>query len=107
MQSDQPAGSLKEELRKIVPQLEEMRKRKSERKNQFFEVSDQIQKISDEINGFAETICTNRNIDETDLSVRKLEELHRQLQILQNEKVNSYFLLPTSLDLATAGWFYL
>ncbi|KAI7727664.1 hypothetical protein M8C21_001120 [Ambrosia artemisiifolia] len=37
-QSDQNIQSLKAELGAILPELEEMRKRKSERKNQFIEV---------------------------------------------------------------------
>ncbi|KAH7537912.1 hypothetical protein FEM48_Zijuj03G0143200 [Ziziphus jujuba var. spinosa] len=84
-QSDQNAGSLKEELRKIVPQLEEMRKRKSDRKNQFLEVLDEIRNISNEIQGTLEYI-SSKTVDETDLSLRKLEELHRQLHTLQTEK---------------------
>ncbi|KAI3700705.1 hypothetical protein L2E82_45342 [Cichorium intybus] len=47
--SDQNSGSLKAELRAIIPELEEMKKRKSERKNQFLEVLEQIQKLKLEI----------------------------------------------------------
>lgn len=89
-QSDQNAGSLKEELRKIVPQLEEMRKRKSDRKNQFLEVLDEIRNISNEIQGTLEYI-SSKTVDETDLSLRKLEELHRQLHTLQTEKVELFY----------------
>lgn len=85
-QSDQNVGSLKEELRKILPQLEEMRKRKSDRKNQFLEVVDEIRNISNEIQGTMECI-SSKTVDEADLSLRKLEELHRQLHALQKEKV--------------------
>ncbi|QCE07558.1 65-kDa microtubule-associated protein 3-like [Vigna unguiculata] len=83
-QTDQNVGSLKEEHARILPQLEEMQKRKSERRNQFIEVQEQIQSISIEIHGPREYIPAV--IDETDLSVRKLEELHRQLHALQIEK---------------------
>ncbi|XP_047151983.1 65-kDa microtubule-associated protein 3 [Vigna umbellata] len=83
-QTDQNVGSLKEEHARILPQLEEMQKRKSERRNQFIEVQEQIQSISIEIHGPREYISAV--IDETDLSVRKLEELHRQLHALQIEK---------------------
>lgn len=82
-QADQNAGSLKEELQRILPQLDEMRKRKLERRNQFHEVLEEIQKISNEIYGSAAHVF----IDEADLSLRKLEELHRQLHALQTEKV--------------------
>ncbi|KAI7751580.1 hypothetical protein M8C21_004146 [Ambrosia artemisiifolia] len=81
-QSDQNMKSLKAELRAILPELEEMRKRKSERKNQFIEVLEQIQKIQMEI--YATSVKTV--LDETDLSSRKLEELHVQLQALEKEK---------------------
>ncbi|KAF3433106.1 hypothetical protein FNV43_RR24208 [Rhamnella rubrinervis] len=84
-QSDQNTGSLKEELRKILPQVEEMRKRKSDRKNQFLEVVDEIRNISNEIQGTMECI-SSKTVDEADLSLRKLEELHRQLHALQKEK---------------------
>ncbi|PRQ59888.1 putative microtubule-associated protein, MAP65/Ase1/PRC1 [Rosa chinensis] len=85
-QSDQNAGSLKEELSKIIPQLEEMQKRKIERKNQFLEVVEEIQIISSEINGSTSCISSKIVVDETDLSLRRLEELHRQLHALQTEK---------------------
>ncbi|XP_076889542.1 65-kDa microtubule-associated protein 3-like [Bidens hawaiensis] len=81
-QSDQKTKSLKAELRAILPELEEMRKRKSERKNQFLEVIEQIQRIQMEI--YATSFKTV--LDETDLSLRKLEELHVQLQALEKEK---------------------
>lgn len=86
-QSDQNAGSLKEELRRILPQVEEMRKRKSDRRNQFLDVLQQIQEISNEIHGSTEYMSSKIVVDENDLSLRKLEELHRQLHDLQKEKV--------------------
>ncbi|GJW63107.1 65-kDa microtubule-associated protein 3-like protein [Tanacetum coccineum] len=81
-QSDQNAGSLKAELRAILPELEEMKKRKTERRNQFLEVLEQIQKIQLEI--YASSYKTI--LDESDLSLRKLEQLHEQLQALEKEK---------------------
>lgn len=81
-QSDQNPGSLKAELRTILPELEEMKKRKSERRNQFLEVLEQIQKIQMEIH----STSLKTVLDETDLSLRKLEELHAQLQALEKEK---------------------
>lgn len=101
VQSDQNLGGLKAELRTILPELDEMRKRKSDRKNQFIEVIEQIQKIRDEI--FVPTGCTTSVVvDESDLSLRKLEELHAELQALQKEKVNilqhpnQLFKIPTT-----------
>jgi len=78
----------------ILPELEEMQKRKYERRNQFKEVQEQIQSISNEISGPRENVPFI--VDETDLSLRKLEELHRQLHTLQKEKVNAS---PLSLSL--------
>ncbi|XP_019441133.1 PREDICTED: 65-kDa microtubule-associated protein 3-like [Lupinus angustifolius] len=83
-QSDQTAESLKEELIRIRPQLEEMQKKKAERRNQFIEVQEQIQIISTEIYGSRDH--TAAIVDETDLSLRKLEELHRQMHALNIEK---------------------
>ncbi|KAF3637253.1 65-kDa microtubule-associated protein 3 [Capsicum annuum] len=85
-QSDQSLGGLKAELRTILPELNEMRSRKSDRKKQFIEVTKQIQKIRDEI--FRPSGCSSTTVvvDESDLSLRKLEELHAELQALQKEK---------------------
>jgi len=80
---------LKQELARVRQELEEMQKRKSGRRNQFIEVQEQIQSISNEISPSITAI-----VDETDLSLRKLEELHRQLLALQKEKVNLFLLVP-------------
>ncbi|GAB4825996.1 hypothetical protein Ancab_008865 [Ancistrocladus abbreviatus] len=85
-QTEQKTGSLKEELKIILPQLEEMQRRKLERKKQFSDISDQIQKVSNEIYGSTGYTSTKEAVDEADLSIRKLEELQRQLQTLQDEK---------------------
>uniref|UniRef100_A0A1D1XLT1 65-kDa microtubule-associated protein 3 n=1 Tax=Anthurium amnicola TaxID=1678845 RepID=A0A1D1XLT1_9ARAE len=86
-QSNQKPGSLKEELNELLPQLEEIRKRKSERWTQFLEVLEQIQKMSNEIRP-EEYNSSKMMIDESDLSIKRLEELHRQLQALQKEKTD-------------------
>ncbi|KAF2292049.1 hypothetical protein GH714_000357 [Hevea brasiliensis] len=93
-QADQNAGSLKEELQRILPQLDEMRKRKLDRRSQFLEVLEEIQKISNEIYGSAVHIF----VDEADLSLRKLEELQRQLHALQKEKSDRLMQLQEYLD---------
>ncbi|KAJ8506185.1 hypothetical protein OPV22_007071 [Ensete ventricosum] len=84
-QSNHRTGSLKEELKSIGPQLEEMRKRKVERWNQFLEVIEQIRKISVEITSSYGN-QSKLAVDESDLSARRLEELYRQLESLQKEK---------------------
>lgn len=68
-----------------------MRKRKSDRSNQFLEVLEQIQKISNEIRP-GEVNSSKMVADESDLSTKKLEEFHRQLQALQKEKVGLHLL---------------
>ena len=40
----------------------------------------------------SEYTLSNTVVDETDLSLRKLEELHRELQALQKEKVKCFIL---------------
>lgn len=64
-----------------------MRKRKTERKNQFIEVNGEIQSIKNEIYG-GDYALKDAAVNETDLSLRKLEDLHGELQALQSEKVN-------------------
>uniref|UniRef100_A0A2C9UMH5 Uncharacterized protein n=1 Tax=Manihot esculenta TaxID=3983 RepID=A0A2C9UMH5_MANES len=81
-QAEQKVESLKEELQRIISQLDEMQKRKLDRRNQFLEVLEEIQKISNDIYEPA----IHMYVDETNLSLRKLEELHRQLHALQKEK---------------------
>lgn len=87
IQSDQAPGSLKAELKTIYPELEEMQRRKVERRNQFIEVVQQIQKIRSEIYESDKPTNISNVIDDADLSLRKHEELHTELQALQKEKV--------------------
>ncbi|KAL7147547.1 hypothetical protein ABFS83_06G114700 [Erythranthe nasuta] len=97
-QSDQSSESLKAELRAILPQIEEMRKRRTERKNQFIEVLENIQSIKNEINRSDGFNLSDSAIDETDLSMKKLEELHRELQGLQKEKSERLALVQDGLN---------
>ncbi|CAH8353961.1 unnamed protein product [Eruca vesicaria subsp. sativa] len=89
-QSDQSGRrSLKEELVKILQKLEDMEKRKAERKDQFIQVIKDIKCVKDEINGESDETCSSDfSVDESDLSLRKLEELHRELYTLQEQKRN-------------------
>ncbi|XP_047328879.1 65-kDa microtubule-associated protein 3-like [Impatiens glandulifera] len=81
--SDHNLENLKEEVRAILPQLEEMRKRKYMRRNQFNEIVEEIQKLSNEIHNSS---CSFSLVDESDLSLRRLEELQKDLHALQKEK---------------------
>ncbi|KAJ6764486.1 65-KDA MICROTUBULE-ASSOCIATED PROTEIN 3 [Salix koriyanagi] len=98
-QADQNAGSLKEELGRILPQLEEMRKRKLDRRKHFHEILEDIRKISSEIYGSADH---NIFVDEADLSLRRLEELHRQLHELEKEKSDRLKQVQQHLDTLNA-----
>ena len=94
--SDQSVGSLKQELGTILPELEEMQKRKTERRNQFLFVLEEIENITNDIKGQGQLVLPKPPIDETDLSMRKLEELHCHLQALQKEKVKFHLNLASS-----------
>lgn len=77
-----------------------MRKRKSDRRNQFVEVLEQIQQITNEIYGSTIYVSPLAVADETDLSLRKLEELHRQLHELQKEKVHFFYTVFLSVSVS-------
>ncbi|GAA0138355.1 non-motor microtubule binding protein [Lithospermum erythrorhizon] len=78
-------GSLKEELQAIKPQLEEMQKQKIERRSQFVEVHTQINNILKELYG-SNDCSSHVSIDESDLSLKGLEDFRNQLHELQREK---------------------
>ncbi|XP_042011446.1 65-kDa microtubule-associated protein 3-like isoform X2 [Salvia splendens] len=80
------SGSLKQELETIMPQLEDMREKRNERKRQFSEVLKQINSISMELAGSTETSLVEISVDESDLSIKKLDDLRTQLLLLQKEK---------------------
>ncbi|XP_056165041.1 65-kDa microtubule-associated protein 8 isoform X2 [Syzygium oleosum] len=82
------AGTLKEQLDSVTPALRDMQLRKEERLKQFRAVQGQIQKISAEIAGKSEFEDSSSNviINESDLSLKKLEEYQNELQRLHTEK---------------------
>ncbi|XP_019230903.1 PREDICTED: 65-kDa microtubule-associated protein 3 isoform X2 [Nicotiana attenuata] len=82
----QSSRSLNEELKAIKPKLEEMKKRKRERIDQFAAVVDQIQCISKELGVHFQGNTQMSVIDENDLSVRRLEQMQNYLNALQKEK---------------------
>ncbi|XP_062217988.1 65-kDa microtubule-associated protein 3-like isoform X1 [Phragmites australis] len=84
-QSNQKLHGLREELNTIVPYLEEMRKKKVERWDQFVDVIEKIKKVAAEIRS-ADFVPFKVPVDQSDLSLRKLEELTKELQYLQKEK---------------------
>ncbi|XP_049413085.1 65-kDa microtubule-associated protein 1-like isoform X2 [Solanum stenotomum] len=82
---EKTSGTIKEQLAAIAPTLEKLWKQKDDRIKDFFDVQSQIQKISSEIAGDSEQV-ESLTVDESDLSVKKLDEFHVQLQELQKEK---------------------
>lgn len=58
----------------------------------FFEVQSQIQKLLAEIAGSSEQV-QNPVVDESDLTLQKLDEYNAQLQDLQKEKVAVWLII--------------
>ncbi|BAF07664.1 65-kDa microtubule-associated protein 3 [Oryza sativa Japonica Group] len=79
----QSTGNLKEELGSITPELEEMRRRREERRRKFSEVTELINRIEQEMKPSKQLHLT---MDNSDLTIRRLEELRAYLQDLQLEK---------------------
>jgi Ase1/PRC1/MAP65 family protein len=88
MQSNQKLTTLIEELNAILLYLEEMRKKKVQRWDQFADVIGQIKKVASEIR-LADFVPFKVPVDESDLSLRKLDDLTKELQSLQKEKVSN------------------
>ncbi|XP_011093199.1 65-kDa microtubule-associated protein 3 [Sesamum indicum] len=80
------SGSLKKELQEIMPRLEDMKRKRNERKGQFAEVLKQINSISTELAGSTKENLNTILIDENDLSMKRLDDLRSQLLMLQEEK---------------------
>ncbi|KAB1215139.1 65-kDa microtubule-associated protein 1 [Morella rubra] len=85
---EKTSGTIKEQLAAIAPALEQLWKQKEERVEEFSDVQAQIQKICGEIAGNLNinNHASTPAVDESDLSLKKLDEYHSQLQELQKEK---------------------
>ncbi|KAK7288483.1 hypothetical protein RIF29_01943 [Crotalaria pallida] len=81
---EKTSGTIKEQLAAIAPILEQLWKQKDERVKEFSDVQTQIQKICGEITG--DLSLGEFSVDESDLSLGKLDEFQSQLQELQKEK---------------------
>ncbi|KAM7504229.1 hypothetical protein LguiB_003133 [Lonicera macranthoides] len=79
------SGTIKEQLAAIAPALEQLLKQKEERVKEFLDVQSQIQTICGEIAGSSEQVGSPV-VDDSDLSLKKLDEFHAHLQELQKEK---------------------
>ncbi|KAL2322720.1 hypothetical protein Fmac_027099 [Flemingia macrophylla] len=84
---DKTSGTIKEQLASIAPILEQLWQQKEERIKEFSDVQLQIQRICGEITGDLNPEQTGSfAVDESDLSLKNLDEYHSQLQELQREK---------------------
>ncbi|CAH8376541.1 unnamed protein product [Eruca vesicaria subsp. sativa] len=89
-------GSLKEQISSVKPVLEELLMKKDMRWREISEIVMQIAEISSNIAGNDCPVSSGLEIDGSDLTKRKLDELRAHLQDLRNEKavrlekVNSY-----------------
>ncbi|XP_009361055.1 65-kDa microtubule-associated protein 1 [Pyrus x bretschneideri] len=82
---EETSGTIKEQLAAIAPLLEQLWKQKEERVKEFTDVQLQIQKICGEIAGNS-NLSESPAVDESDLSLKKLDEFQSQLHDLQKEK---------------------
>ncbi|XP_060184190.1 65-kDa microtubule-associated protein 6-like [Lycium barbarum] len=88
IQSGNKSASLKEQLGLIMPLVDDLKAKKDERVKQFADIKAQIEKITAEISGccnIANSLST-LNLEEHDLSTRKLSECQSNLRALQTEK---------------------
>ncbi|XP_023550078.1 65-kDa microtubule-associated protein 6-like [Cucurbita pepo subsp. pepo] len=90
-QIEKRSKTLKEKLASVTPLVEELMKKKEERLKQFADIKAQIEKFSVEISGYSNHLNDHMNIstlslEETDLSLRKLNEYQTHLCTLQKEK---------------------
>ncbi|KAG2301713.1 hypothetical protein Bca52824_030364 [Brassica carinata] len=87
---DKSSKSLKEKLAAVTPLVEDLRIQKEERVKQFSDIKTQIEKISGEISGYSDhlnkTMISSLNLEEQDLTLRKLTEYQTHLRTLQKEK---------------------
>ncbi|KAG6579175.1 65-kDa microtubule-associated protein 6, partial [Cucurbita argyrosperma subsp. sororia] len=90
-QFEKRSKTLKEKLASVTPLVEELMKKKEDRLKQFADIKAQIEKFSVEISGYSNHLNDHMNIstlslEETDLSLRKLNEYQTHLCSLQKEK---------------------
>ncbi|KAK1387154.1 65-kDa microtubule-associated protein 6-like [Heracleum sosnowskyi] len=82
------ATTLKDQLMLLAPVVEDLKLKKEERMKQFLDMRAQIDKITVEISGYSHLANSGLGLDmeEQDLSLRKLNEYQTCLQALQKEK---------------------
>ncbi|KAG0629549.1 hypothetical protein M758_1G111600 [Ceratodon purpureus] len=85
-QREKRPGTLKDQVAAIGPHLEELRRRKEDRARQFLEVKTEIAEICEEIAGNYGELGEVDVPEEKDLTLRRLDDYHGQLETLQKEK---------------------
>ncbi|CAN1814541.1 65-kDa microtubule-associated protein 5 [Linum perenne] len=85
--SQRVKGNLKQQLSAVKPVLQDLRQRKQARMGEFYEIQLQIAQICAEIAGKdLSSYSVDLQIDECDLTVKRLGELKSHLKELQTEK---------------------
>ncbi|CAB4278058.1 unnamed protein product [Prunus armeniaca] len=84
---EKTSGTIKEQLAAIAPVLEQLWKQKEDRVKEFSDVQSQIQKICGEIAGNL-NLSESPAVDESDLSLKKLDEYQSQLHDLQRKRLH-------------------
>ncbi|EYU33674.1 hypothetical protein MIMGU_mgv1a005212mg [Erythranthe guttata] len=79
------SGTIKEQLAVIAPALEKLWKLKDDRIKEFADIQSRIHEIRTEIDGTNEQV-ESPLVDESDLSTKKLDKFHAELENLQKEK---------------------
>ncbi|XVF41056.1 hypothetical protein PTKIN_Ptkin01aG0249300 [Pterospermum kingtungense] len=81
-------GTLKQQMSSVRPVLEDLRSKKEQRIKDFTETQSQIARICAEIAGNGHSIMSSDpQVNEHDLTIKKLGELKSHLKELQNEKI--------------------
>ncbi|KAF7836261.1 65-kDa microtubule-associated protein 5 [Senna tora] len=80
-------GTLKEQIATIRPVLEELRSKKEDRIKEFSKIQFQISQICAEIAGSRSSNGATDQVNQCDLTMKKLGQLKSHLQELQNEKI--------------------
>ena len=88
LQFEKGKGTLKQQISSVRPILEDLRSKKEQRVKDFTDTQSQIVRICAEIAGNGQyNMSFDPQVNELDLTVKKLGELKSHQQELQNEKV--------------------
>lgn len=87
-QSEKNAKSLKEQLAVVTTLLDDLKQKKEKRMKQFVDLKEQIDKLYIEVSGYGQVVnkMNSLNLEEQDISLRKLSEYESHLHVLEKEK---------------------